>query len=89
MERSYGKSSFDPARTYVRVVKTREDGFIEIEFAVGDPELFVEIILPQAAFEEFRAMNKATLLGASEVAPGEASDLEWRLRDATHKRLGN
>lgn len=89
MNSSDKTSSFDPAKTFVRVVNVRDDGFLEIEFAVGEPDLFVEMILPQSAFQEFCAENRATLLGAPEAAPGEAKDWEWRLRDATYKRLGH
>lgn len=88
MESSLRKSSFDPAITYVRLMQVREDGFVELEFAVGEPELFVEMILPQAAFADFCVANHAKLLPAPAVdAP--RNDWEWRLRDALRKRLGD
>lgn len=87
MDKSGSKTSFDPAATFVRVVQVRDDGFVELEFGVGEPGLFVEMILPQSAFDDFCAANNATVLGPQGPEP-ERNDWEWRLRDATRKRLG-
>ncbi len=38
---------------YVRVRQIRADGLVCFEFAIGWPELFVDLMLPQAAFDEF------------------------------------
>lgn len=46
-------SDFDPSRKFIRVVEQRADGLVEFEFAVGEPELFVEMLLPRPAFEDF------------------------------------
>jgi phenol hydroxylase P0 protein len=89
MDKSGSKASFDPAATFVRVVQVRDDGFVELEFGVGEPGLFVEMILPQAAFDDFCAANKATLLGPQAPEPAPRNDWEWRLRDAMQKRLGD
>lgn len=45
--------SFNPSRRFIRVRQLRTDGFVEFDFAIGDAELCVELILPQAAFEAF------------------------------------
>jgi len=44
---------FDPNRKFVRVIENRPDGLVGFEFAVGEPELFVELMMPGAAFDEF------------------------------------
>lgn len=49
-------------RRWVRVTQERADGFIEFDFAIGDPELSVELILPRTAFEEFCRHNQAQVL---------------------------
>ena len=49
------RPSFDLRRKFIRVVEQRADGLVEFEFAVGEPELFVEMLLPRPAFEEFCA----------------------------------
>ncbi|MDE3009360.1 MAG: phenol 2-monooxygenase [Pseudomonadota bacterium] len=43
----------DLSRRFVRVTARRSDGFIAFDFALGEPELFAELLLPAAAFEEF------------------------------------
>lgn len=48
-----GAVQFDVERRYVRVSAHRPDGFVEFEFAIGDPALCVELLLPAAAFHEF------------------------------------
>jgi phenol hydroxylase P0 protein len=38
---------------FVRVTGEQAGRFVEFEFAVGDPELSIEMILPFHAFDEF------------------------------------
>lgn len=53
---------FDPARKFVKVTRVNSRGFVEFEFAVGIPELCVELMLPSTAFEAFcRAQNAVRL----------------------------
>lgn len=84
------EKNFDPKRKFVRVLELRADGFVEFEFAVGEPELCVEMILPAAAFDEFCAMNKVSFVDeASRLKFGgdESADWAWSMRDATHQRF--
>jgi phenol hydroxylase P0 protein len=55
---------FDPAKRYVRLTQVRADGFVEFEFAIGDPELAVELILPADAYREFCRDNHAELIAS-------------------------
>ena len=67
---------------YVRVTGCRGRDLIEFDFAVGSPELFVELILPEAAFAEFCRSNDVVVLPSGD--DGQAHDaLHWRLRDVT------
>ncbi len=43
----------DITHKFVRVKEVRADGLVCFEFAIGWPELFVDLMLPQAAFDEF------------------------------------
>jgi phenol hydroxylase P0 protein len=52
----------DTTRRYVRVTEQRADGVVAFEFAIGWPELSVELLLPAAAFEEFCAKNRVERL---------------------------
>ncbi|CAL94462.1 phenol hydroxylase subunit [Azoarcus olearius] len=78
--------SFDTTRRYVRVTGERPDGFVEFDFAVGEPEIFVEMILPPAAFAEFCHANRVERLDAA-AGEGGADDWNWRLADATRTRF--
>ena len=52
----------DTTRRFVRVTEARADGLVAFEFAIGWPELSVELLLPAPAFEEFCAANKVQRL---------------------------
>jgi len=81
---------FDVQKKFVRVVELRPDGFVEFEFAVGEPELYVEMVLPPTAFDDFCAANRVTFLdGPTRLVVGQvqANDWNWSLRDATHQRF--
>ena len=77
----------EPVRKFVRVTGCRAKDFIEFDFAVGTPDLFIELILPEASFAEFCRHNDVVLLPSG--GDGEAHDaLHWRLRDATARAGG-
>ena len=44
---------FDPQKRFVRFIEKREDGFVLFEFAVGEPEIFAEMILKAEDYEIF------------------------------------
>ena len=72
----------DATRRFVRPCGQRADGFIEFEFAIAEPEIFVELILTREAFEEFCTANAVTVLPPrAETTP--SSDWDWRMSDAT------
>lgn len=51
---------------YVRVTRTDRRGYVEFQYAIGDPALYLEMILPAAAFAEFCARHQAVRLPALE-----------------------
>lgn len=80
----------DTSRRFVRVRNERANGFIEFEFAIGEPEVFVELILGQVAFAEFCVTNKVEMLPPlvpRSAEDGERSDWDWRMSDATNIRF--
>ena len=82
--------SFDATRRYVRVCRERPDGFVEFEFAIGDPELFAEMLLPSEAYESFCQSNHVVFLEPRvEESKGEdeSGDWNWNLHQATHQRF--
>lgn len=72
------KSAFDPSKYFVHITNVRPDGFIEFDFSIGEPEMYVELVLPWKAFEEFCAHNSVNHLTAEEVAAVEYDRLKWR-----------
>jgi phenol hydroxylase P0 protein len=85
---------FDTTHKFVRVIEAREGGLIEFEFAIGEPELFVELIMPAHAFVEFCEANQVTVLEqvrALKSAGTEEEDdsLAWSLHSARNKVSGN
>ena len=52
----------DTTLRFVRVLEQRPDGLIAFEFAIGWPELAVELLLPAPAFDAFCAANQVQRL---------------------------
>ncbi|MDI1246028.1 MAG: phenol hydroxylase subunit [Rhodoferax sp.] len=52
----------DIKRQFVRIRQVRPDGLVCFEFAIGWPELFVELMLPQPAFDDFCVQNQVQIL---------------------------
>lgn len=89
---------WDVQRRFIRIVEHHDNGMVEFEFAVGEPELFVEMLLPQAAFEAFCAAQ-GVAVPVSPLAPAAAAaadsldeqarrDLQWTLHDAVARPGG-
>lgn len=83
-------AKLDTRKRWVRVTGQRGHDFIEFDFAIGEPDLIVEMILAPEAFAEFCADNQVEVLPPHE--PGaertdEPSDWDWRLADATQTRF--
>ena len=78
---------FDTSWKFVRVVERRPDGFVEFQFAIGDPEIFVEMIMSPTAFAEFCELNEVTMLAPSLPHGADESDWDWNLHDAVHRRF--
>lgn len=61
---------------YVRVRHVRDNGMVEFDFAVGAPEIFVELIMPQAAFDDFCSTNDVSDITGQ---PSDELDFDARL----------
>jgi phenol hydroxylase P0 protein len=84
------KDTFDVTRKFVRVTGTRPNGLVEFEFAIGDPDVAAELVMPKAAFEEFCRTNQVEFLTEPAAAPAPDSadaDFHWNLHQATHQRF--
>ncbi|HEY0832364.1 MAG TPA: phenol hydroxylase subunit [Azospirillum sp.] len=80
-------AALDYGHRFVRVTRERPNGLVEFDFAIGDPDLFLEMILTREAFTEFCIANKVDVL-PPRAEPGEgATDWDWRMADATRSRF--
>jgi len=68
---------FDLTR-YVWVTSRARPGFIEFNFAIGDPAVYLEMILPETAFEEFCAEQQAVFLDRRRAGAVERDGERWR-----------
>lgn len=85
------ESIFDITRKFVRAMHTLPNGMIEFEFAVGDPDLTAELVMPKAAFDEFCKANQVEVLTVDKPQPSDTdavdADFHWNLHQATHQRF--
>ena len=66
---------------YVRVRSEPDAQFVEFDFAIGFPDLFVELLLPRTAFLRFCATNQVQFMDA-EMAEAVDHDMrKWRYSD--------
>ena len=63
---------FDATKRYYRLRQVRDDGHVEFEFAIGEPDLSVELILPRAAFDDFLRQTRAQPISDAAAAEADA-----------------
>lgn len=81
----HAKDDFDTGRTFVRVREIRPDGLVEFDFAIGEPELFVEMILPATAFDEFCATQHVAFLSGATDPDDLDGQQQYRLSDSARR----
>ncbi len=70
-------TDFNPSNKYVRIIETHSNGLVEFEFAVGEPGLFVELLMAQKAFDEFCSMHGVTPTHGRLPATQNTAEQEW------------
>lgn len=63
---------------YVRVLDVKNDKYIIFDFAIGEPDLSVELILPPKAFVEFCQANRVIYMTSDEGTQVDMERLKWR-----------
>lgn len=71
-------NSFDEMPRYIRVRSGPEDRFVEFDFAIGHPELFVELVLPREAFEIFCRHNRVVHMDSEMIRAVDDDMIKWR-----------
>ena len=81
---------FSAAEEIVAVRMIHASGMVEFEFAVGEPGLFVEMVLPRAEFDDFCATQgvQPTQGPLPEQEQGSAAhEWDWSLRTARERHF--
>lgn len=68
---------------YIRVRSNPDARFVEFDFAIGDPSLFVELVMPPAAFEKFCQMNQVVHMTVEQMAEVDQELEKWRYGEDT------
>ncbi len=66
---------------FVRVTDRDHRGFVEFQFSIGEPGLYLEMTLPRPAFEEFCNEHQVRMLSDKEAARVDANERRWRFGD--------
>jgi len=74
----YSRDKFDVNKRYVRITGIKKNNLIEFDFAIGEPEIYVELVLPFMAYQEFCANNNVINMTAEEAASVDYDRLKWR-----------
>lgn len=70
-------ADFDVTRRYVRLREMRDDGFVLFDFAIGDPDLSVELMLPQSSFGEFCREQQVVWITQKQGETLDRQRLRW------------
>lgn len=74
-------TAFDRMPRYVRVRSAQEAIFVEFDFAIGTPDLYVELVLPRPAFEQFCLTHQVQHMDAQMSEAVDADMRKWRYGD--------
>lgn len=72
------KPTFDVRKNYVRFRELRTDGYVLFDFAIGDPELAVELTLPLPAYRTFCRERGVIYLTRDEAESVDFEQSKWR-----------
>lgn len=78
--------STDDTPRYVRVNERDDKGWVHFDFAMGSPDLFVELVLPEEAFLQFCETNKVTHMTEEQSQMVEDELVRWRYGEEGLKR---
>ena len=73
-----GKRIFDISKRYVRITGIINNKLIEFDFSIGEPEMYIELVLPFQAFQDFCANNHVEHLNAEDAALVDYDKMKWR-----------
>lgn len=71
-----GRATGNPP-CFVRITSRERKGFVEFNFSIGDPTLFLEMILTERGFEEFCKTNQVQFLTSEQEAMVDRHEAVW------------
>jgi len=74
-------TSMSELTRYARIRRVVDDKFIEFDFAIGDPSLYVELVLPRDAFDTFCRHNNVVMMTEEQAEAVDADMAKWRYGD--------
>jgi phenol hydroxylase P0 protein len=78
---------------YVRVTGMLKAKYVEFDFSIGDPTLYVELVLPFDQFNSFCDKHKVKKLTAEQEVQVDLDRLKWRYgqpdEPIVENKLGN
>tara|TARA_R110001599_G_scaffold42193_1_gene127245 strand:- start:13742 stop:13993 length:252 start_codon:yes stop_codon:yes gene_type:complete len=77
--------TFNELTRYIRVRSAPEDRFVEFDFAIGYPELFVELVLPREAFRIFCEHNNVVHMDSDMIRQIDEDMIKWRFGEKGHR----
>ncbi len=77
------QNGFDNLVKFVRVRSQEGARFVEFDFAIGDPKLFVELILPRPAFDTFCTTHQVVHMNEAQSQVVDAEFDKWRYGEET------
>lgn len=66
------------ATRYVRITGITSGGFVEFQFSIGDPTLYLAMILPKQAFDLFCEEQATVHLSGAQARAVDADCRKWR-----------
>ena len=81
MKATPNPNDFNALPRYVRVQSEPDAKFVEFDFAIGHPELFVELVLPRNAFELFCTHNNVIPMDEAMAQQVDDDIQKWRYGD--------
>lgn len=81
MTSGISKNKFNALTRFVRVRSAPEDTFVEFDFAIEHPDLFVELVLPKKAFELFCKHNNVIYMDEAMSKKIDDDNQKWRFGD--------
>lgn len=79
-------TEFNSLKRYVRIRGVINDKFVEFDFAIGDPSLYVELVLPKAAFNAFCEHNQVEMMTSEQSDAVDADMEKWRYGESDSLR---